>query len=72
MRFARTSFLASIAAGCLAAPAYAQDPFFYAVHPDVPIVGFAAWERSFSANPDANYGRIVDHSYRAITSLDND
>jgi hypothetical protein len=30
---------------------------------DVPMVGFVAWERSFAANPDANYGRIVDHSY---------
>ncbi|MFT5709809.1 MAG: hypothetical protein ACI8QT_000496 [Halioglobus sp.] len=29
----------------------------------VPLVGFVAWQRSFSANPDANYGRIIDHSY---------
>lgn len=28
----------------------------------VPIVGFAAWERNFGANPDANYGRAIDHS----------
>jgi len=29
----------------------------------IPMVGFVAWERSFAANPDANYGRIVEHSY---------
>ena len=29
----------------------------------VPIVGFAAWQRNFGGNPDANYGRIVGHSY---------
>lgn len=29
----------------------------------VPIVGFAAWERQFSATPEANYGRAIDHSY---------
>ena len=29
----------------------------------IPMVGFVAWERSFAANPDANYGRIIDHSY---------
>jgi hypothetical protein len=28
----------------------------------VPLVGFVAWQRSFAANPDANYGRIIDHS----------
>lgn len=30
---------------------------------DVPIIGFTAWERSFAANPDANYGRIIGHSF---------
>ena len=29
----------------------------------VPIVGFAAWQRNFASSPDANYGRIVRHSY---------
>ena len=29
----------------------------------IPLVGFVAWERSFAANPDANYGRLVGHSY---------
>jgi len=29
----------------------------------IPIVGFAAWERSFPANPDASYGRAIDHSF---------
>jgi hypothetical protein len=29
----------------------------------VPLIGFAAWERNFDASPDANYGRAVDHSY---------
>ncbi len=30
---------------------------------DIPKIGFVAWERSFPGNPDANYGRIVEHSY---------
>ena len=30
---------------------------------DVPIVGFAAWQRNFESNPDANYGRAIRHSY---------
>lgn len=29
----------------------------------IPKIGFVAWERGFPANPDANYGRIVEHSY---------
>jgi hypothetical protein len=29
----------------------------------VPIVGFVAWQRSFPGNPDANYGRLIDHSF---------
>ena len=49
-----------------ALPFYAQNPFTTPVVPEVPIVGFAAWERSFIDNPAANYGRIIDHSY--ITS----
>ena len=30
-----------------------------------PVIGFAAWQRSFEANPDANYGRAIRHSYKA-------
>ena len=30
---------------------------------EVPIVGFAAWQRNFESNPDANYGRAIRHSY---------
>lgn len=51
-----------------ALPLRAQDPFDEDVVPAVPIVGFAAWERSFAANPDANYGRIIDHSYNSAVS----
>jgi len=29
----------------------------------IPMVGFVAWERSFPANPDGNYGRLIDHSF---------
>lgn len=29
----------------------------------VPLVGFVAWQRNFTANPESNYGRAVDHSY---------
>jgi len=37
-------------------------------NPNAPLVGFVAWERSFAANPDANYGRIIDHSYMVSSS----
>jgi len=30
---------------------------------NVPVIGMVAWERNVAANPDASYGRIVDHSY---------
>lgn len=30
---------------------------------NVPILGFVGWQRSFPANPDANYGRLVEHSF---------
>lgn len=30
---------------------------------NVPMIGFAAWQRSVAANPDASYGRIVSHSF---------
>lgn len=30
---------------------------------DVPVIGMVAWERQVAANPDASYGRIVEHSY---------
>jgi hypothetical protein len=29
----------------------------------VPLVGFVAWQRNFAGFPEANYGRIVEHSY---------
>ena len=28
-----------------------------------PVIGFAAWARQVAANPEASYGRIVEHSY---------
>ena len=34
----------------------------------VPLIGFVAWQRNFGANPDANYGRIVEHSYTVVSS----
>jgi len=34
----------------------------------VPMVGFVAWQRSFTNNPDANYGRVVEHSYGSVAS----
>jgi hypothetical protein len=34
----------------------------------VPVVGFVAWQRSFPSNPDANYGRLIEHSYTAGAS----
>ena len=29
----------------------------------VPVIGFAAWSRKVARNPNASYGRIVEHSY---------
>ena len=29
-----------------------------------PVIGFAAWSRKVAANPNASYGRIVEHSYK--------
>jgi hypothetical protein len=40
-----------------------QEPVCTSVSGEAPIVGFAAWQRNFGGNPDANYGRIVAHSY---------
>ncbi len=34
------------------------------VNTAVPMVGFVAWERSFPQNPDGNYGRLIDHSFK--------
>ena len=36
---------------------------------EIPKIGFVAWERSFPASPDANYGRIVEHSYGSSSTL---
>ena len=30
---------------------------------NAPVIGFAAWSRKVEANPNASYGRIVEHSY---------
>ena len=31
---------------------------------NAPVIGFAAWSRKVAANPNASYGRIVEHSYQ--------
>ena len=36
---------------------------------NAPVIGFAAWARKVAANPDASYGRIVEHSYPASASV---
>jgi hypothetical protein len=33
-----------------------------------PVVGFAAWQRAFAANPGSNYGRIVEHSRKQASA----
>ena len=35
----------------------------------MPVIGFAAWARQVAANPNASYGRIVEHSYRVPASV---
>ncbi|QIB66323.1 hypothetical protein [Kineobactrum salinum] len=47
----------------VAAAAAAQDCTDLSTVNLIPKIGFVAWERGFPANPDANYGRIVEHSY---------
>jgi hypothetical protein len=37
----------------------------YAVSGAVPMIGIAAWERTFSEDVDRNYGRIVEHGFTA-------
>ena len=34
----------------------------------VPLVGFVAWQRNFGDLPEANYGRIISHSYTVVSS----
>ena len=36
---------------------------------NVPVIGFAAWSRKVAANPDASYGRIVEHSYERARAM---
>ena len=45
------------------APNSAQAPLCISATGNVPVIGFAAWQRSFPSNPAANYGRSVDHSF---------
>ncbi|TXS91331.1 hypothetical protein FV139_16500 [Parahaliea maris] len=44
-------------------PGAALGPVAVTSVEQVPMIGFTAWERSFPSNPDANYGRIIDHSF---------
>lgn len=60
--------LANGAAGVVAAAtAYGCDSAGVNAN-EIPKIGFVAWERSFPANPDSNYGRIVEHSYGGVGS----
>ena len=45
------------------APNASQAPLCVSATGGVPMVGFVAWQRSFPSNPDANYGRLVEHSF---------
>jgi hypothetical protein len=35
----------------------------------VPLTGFVAWERSFGDQPDANFGRIVEHAKNDLLDI---
>ena len=41
-------------------------PVASVVGSNAPVIGFAAWSRQVAANPNASYGRIVEHSYRVL------
>jgi hypothetical protein len=44
-----------------------QDVTCVSTSTPVPLVGFVAWQRNFSANPDHNYGRAIGHSYTSAS-----
>lgn len=46
-----------------AGPSVLNECTMIATSGPVPMVGFAAWERTFSEDSDRNYGRIVEHSF---------
>ena len=58
--------------GTTAGQALTMDCASAAMGSKVPVIGFAAWSRQVAANPDASYGRVVEHSYgrdRASTAM---
>ena len=50
--------------GRAAGQALTMDCASAAMGSNAPVIGFAAWSRQVAANPDASYGRVVEHSYR--------
>ncbi|NQX90234.1 MAG: hypothetical protein HRT77_16410 [Halioglobus sp.] len=59
----RTGLLGNAWCDVAAGPDPAGDCTMTSVSGPVPMVGFAAWERTFSEDLDRNYGRIVEHSF---------
>ena len=54
--------------GTTAGQALTMDCASAAMGSNVPVIGFAAWSRQVAANPNASYGRVVEHSYPALAS----
>ena len=52
--------------GAASAVALKDSMVCSAVGGNVPVIGFAAWSRRVAANPEASYGRIVEHSYQPL------
>jgi len=48
-----------------AGPVNTDECVMTSVSGAVPMVGFAAWERTFAEDSNRNYGRIVEHSFTA-------
>jgi hypothetical protein len=44
-------------------PVSPNDVNCVSVSGNVPVIGMVAWKRNVAANPNASYGRIVEHAY---------
>jgi hypothetical protein len=49
-------------------PTYPLPQSCSATDSPIPLVGFVAWQRNFGDLPEANYGRIIRHSYTVVSS----
>lgn len=53
----------TVSGGAWTAPGSTNGYACAPVSGSVPVIGVVAWERQVAANPNASYGRIVNHAY---------